>query len=181
MVIVELPRIPPTCSNPALIFTTICDWLSFYLVLLTYIVDFLCTSLFSVSLFSFSFFVIILAISGVTHSTSLFYHFCCCRLVAKLCPTLLWPEGLQFAGSSVPGISQTGILEWVVISFSKGSSWPRDQTLFSALAGGLFTTEPPGKSLSFTVLLSRKDSWCWCTYAPSWHQWKGTCLPMQET
>ena len=169
MVILELPRITPTCSNPALIFTTICDWLSFYLVLLTYIVDFLCTFLFSVSLFFF--FLCNFSCYQWSYSfyKSLFYHFCCCRLVAKLCPTLLWLDGLQFAGSSVPGISQTRILEWVVISFSRGSSWSRDQTLFSALAGGLFTTEPPGKSLSFTVLWSRKDNWCWCTYAPRWH------------
>ena len=34
-------------------------------------------------------------------------------------------------GSSVPGISQTRILEWVAISFSRGSSQPRDQTQVS--------------------------------------------------
>ena len=42
-------------------------------------------------------------------------------------------------GSSVPGISKTRILEWVAISFLRGSSQLRDQTL--ALAGGFFTTE----------------------------------------
>jgi hypothetical protein len=31
-------------------------------------------------------------------------------------------------GSSIHGISQARILEWVVISFLRGSSWPRDQT-----------------------------------------------------
>ena len=31
-------------------------------------------------------------------------------------------------GSSVPGISQARVLEWVAISFSRGSSWPRDWT-----------------------------------------------------
>ena len=34
-------------------------------------------------------------------------------------------------GSSVPGILQAGILEWVAISFSRGSSRPRDQTCIS--------------------------------------------------
>ena len=34
-------------------------------------------------------------------------------------------------GSSVRGILQARILEWVVIPFSKGSSWPRDQTCVS--------------------------------------------------
>ena len=35
-------------------------------------------------------------------------------------------------GSSVRGIPQARILVWVVISFSRGSSWPRDQTRLSA-------------------------------------------------
>ena len=48
-------------------------------------------------------------------------------------------------GSSVHGISQARILRWVAISFPKGSSWPRDQTASPILAGGFFTTEPPGK------------------------------------
>ena len=51
-------------------------------------------------------------------------------------------------GSSVHGISQARILEWVVISFSRGSSPPRDQTCVSCnscTAGRFFTTEPAGK------------------------------------
>ena len=44
-------------------------------------------------------------------------------------------------GPSVHGILPARILEWVVISFSRGSSQPR------ASAGGFFTTEPPGKCL----------------------------------
>ena len=46
-------------------------------------------------------------------------------------------------GSSVCGILQAGILEWVAISYSRGSSQPRDQTpvsMSSALTGGFFTT-----------------------------------------
>ena len=45
-------------------------------------------------------------------------------------------------GSSVHGILQTGILEWVAISFSRGSSRHRDRTQVSC---GFFTTAPPGK------------------------------------
>ena len=48
-------------------------------------------------------------------------------------------------GSSVHGISQVRTLEQVAISFSKGSSQPRDQTQVSSIAGGLFTSEPAGK------------------------------------
>ena len=42
-------------------------------------------------------------------------------------------------GSSVHGILQARILEWLAISFSRGSSWPRDQTQVSCLAGKSFT------------------------------------------
>ena len=51
----------------------------------------------------------------------------------------------RLPGSSVHGTSQARILERVAISFSKGSSWPRDQTCVSCIAGGFFITEPPGK------------------------------------
>ena len=46
-------------------------------------------------------------------------------------------------GSYVHGIFQTRILEWVAVSFSSGSSPPRDQTCISCIAGGFFTTGPP--------------------------------------
>jgi len=42
-------------------------------------------------------------------------------------------------GSSVQGILQARILEWVAILFSKGTSPARDQTLFSCSAGRFFT------------------------------------------
>ena len=46
---------------------------------------------------------------------------------------------------SVHGISQTRILRWGAIPFSKGSTRSRDQTWVSCIAGRFFTTEPPGK------------------------------------
>ena len=45
-------------------------------------------------------------------------------------------------GSSVRGIFQARILEWVAMSSSRGSSQPRDGTFISCIAGGFFTTEP---------------------------------------
>ena len=48
-------------------------------------------------------------------------------------------------GSSVHGISQARILEWVAIFFSRGYSPPRDQTHISCLASRFFSTEPSGK------------------------------------
>ena len=49
------------------------------------------------------------------------------------------PIDCSLPGSSVHGISQARILEWIAISFSRGSSWPRNQTWVSCIAGGFFT------------------------------------------
>ena len=64
-------------------------------------------------------------------------------LVAQSCPTLCNPMDYSPPGSSVHGILQARILEWVAIPFSRGSSPPRDRTqclMFSTLAGRFFTT-----------------------------------------
>ena len=53
-------------------------------------------------------------------------------------------------GSSVHGILQARILEWVAISFSRGSSPPWDRTHIFFLAGRFSTTEPPGKPLNIS-------------------------------
>ena len=59
---------------------------------------------------------------------------------AQLCPTLCDSMDYSLLGSSVQGISQAIILEWVVISFSRGSSQPRDWTQVSGIASGFFTS-----------------------------------------
>ena len=53
---------------------------------------------------------------------------------AQSCPTLWDPVDCSPPGSPVHGISQARILEWVAISFSRGSSWPRDWTCVSCLS-----------------------------------------------
>ena len=68
-----------------------------------------------------------------------------CYLVAKSCLTLWDPMDCGLPGSSVHGISQVRILKWVVMSFSRGFSQPRDQTHISCITDTFFTTEPPGK------------------------------------
>ena len=50
-------------------------------------------------------------------------------------------------GSSACGIFQARIPEWVAIPFFRGSSWSRDQTCVSHIAGRFFTTAPTGKPL----------------------------------
>ena len=59
--------------------------------------------------------------------------------VAQSCPTLCDPVDCSLPGSSIHGILQIRILEWVAISFSRGSSWPRDWTQVSSIADRCFT------------------------------------------
>ena len=59
--------------------------------------------------------------------------------VAQLCPTLCNPMDCSLSGSSIHGIFQARIPEWVAISFSRGSSWPRDWIRVSLIAGRCFT------------------------------------------
>ena len=59
--------------------------------------------------------------------------------VAQSCPTLCDPMDCSPPGSSVHGILQARILEWVAIPFSRGSSWPRNQTWVFHIEGRFFT------------------------------------------
>ena len=64
---------------------------------------------------------------------------CMHALVVRLCQTLWDSMDYNPLGSSVQGISQSRIVEWVAIPFSRGSSQPRDWTWVSCIAGGFFT------------------------------------------
>ena len=55
--------------------------------------------------------------------------------VTQSCPTLCNPVECSLPDSSIHGILQTRILEWVSIPFSRGSSRPRDQIQVSCIAG----------------------------------------------
>ena len=77
----------------------------------------------------------------------LVFHFLISKLtvtvkvnVAQSCLTLYDPMDCSLQGSSVHGIFQVRILEWVTIFFSRRSSQPRDQTQVSRVVGRLFTT-----------------------------------------
>ena len=61
-------------------------------------------------------------------------------------------------GSSVHCISQASILEWIALSFSRGSFGPRDQTRVSCLVGRFFTIEAPGKHRGILVLVQIVDA-----------------------
>ena len=84
------------------------------------------------------------------------YVFLC--LVAQWCMTLCYPMDCSSSGSSVHGVSQARILEWVAISFSRGSSRPRDQTFISCvscIAGGFFTCWATGEAPHVSVSASK--------------------------
>ena len=71
--------------------------------------------------------------------------------VAQSCPTLCDPMDYSLPNSSIHGIFQARILEWVAISFSMGSSQPRDRTLVSCTASRLFTVWATREDLWLTV------------------------------
>ena len=60
-------------------------------------------------------------------------------LVAQSYLTLCDPMDCSLPSFSVHGILQARVLEWIVIPFSRGSSWPRDWTQASCIAGRFFT------------------------------------------
>ena len=85
-------------------------------------------------------------------------------LLAKSCPTLLWPHGQW---------SPKFLCPWAfpgknAISSPRGSSWPRDWTMFPALIGRFFTTEPTGKPRDEKAerlkFLEKGGEWVWALF-----------------
>jgi len=76
------------------------------------------------------------------------------------------------SGSSVHGISQARILEWVAISFSRDLLDPSIKPASPALAGGFFTTASPGNLVEgYQILLEH------VTKYPSWaEEWRRASL-----
>ena len=63
-----------------------------------------------------------------THYIYTYMSMCMCVLVAQSCPTLCDSSDCNSPGSSVHGILQATVLEWVAMPSSRGSSWPRDRS-----------------------------------------------------
>ena len=61
------------------------------------------------------------------------------REVVQSCPALCDPMDCSLPGSSVHGVFQAIVLEWIAISFSRGSSQPRDWTRVSCISGRFVT------------------------------------------
>ena len=66
-------------------------------------------------------------------------HMILCVVVTESCPPLCDSMEYSPPGSSVHGIVQARILEWVAITFSRGSSQPRDQIHISCIEDRFFT------------------------------------------
>ena len=69
----------------------------------------------------------------------------------------LWPVDCSPPGSSDHGILQARILEWVAISFFRGSSWPRDGKGSPALKAYPLPSEPPGRPQDALLRSIQKD------------------------
>ena len=90
--------------------------------------------------------------------------------VAQSCLTLCDSMDCSLPGFSGHGILQARVLEWVAISFSRGSSWPRDPTWVSRIAGRRFThwatreaLRDPKLSWTFLVTCSKEVLGGTCT------------------
>ena len=73
--------------------------------------------------------------------------------VAQSCLTLCEPMNCSLPGSSIHGVFQTRVPEWIAISFSRGSSRPRDRTRVSHIVGRHFTVWAT-REVPFTKLIS---------------------------
>ena len=109
----------------------------------------------------------------ITNKSTVLYIACVCACVC-VCPVMsdsLRPWTVcSPPSSSVHGIFQARILEWVTISSSRGSSWPRDQTCFSYISCiGRWILHPLRNTRSqlFQHYLLKRPSFAhWITLAP---------------
>ena len=99
-------------------------------------------------------------------------------LVTQSCPTLCNPRDCSQTGFSVHGIRQVRILEWVAILFSRGSSWLRDRTGVSCIAGRLFSIWTTRETQNGRGLWQNPGETFYCSVVDQWKvkQWSGEWL-----
>ena len=105
------------------------------------------------------------------HSTRIYgcIYVCMCAKSLQSCPTLCDAMDCSPPGSSVHGIFLARILEWVGISFSRGSFQPKDSTLISCVSciADSLPTEPTGKPVyTYTccIFICTDAYVCMCVY-----------------
>ena len=82
------------------------------------------------------------------------------------CPTLCHPTDCSPPGTSVHRILQARILKWVVIPFSRGSSWPRNQTCVSYIGRWILYHWTTREAPLGLMILCHND-WCFCSHTLS--------------
>ena len=92
---------------------------------------------------------------------------CCCLVTESRPDSFCDPVDCSPPGSSVHGISQARILEWVATSFSRGSSQPRDWTRVSCIGRRRATWEAPTELVAVLFLLKYQWYKSQNTYAPT--------------
>ena len=104
----------------------------------------------------------------INRCSFLYFFMCVHAQLLQSCPTLWDPRDCSLPGSSVCGILQARIQEWVVSSSSRGSSWPRDQTQISSIAGRFIYPwatkkfgEVNGNPLQYSSLENLRDRGAW--------------------
>ena len=84
--------------------------------------------------------------------------------VAQSCPTLCDAMDCNQSGSCIHWLFQARVLEWIAISFSRGSSWPRkrNEPRSLTLQADALPSEPPGKRIKYMIrLLNQKHKLGW--------------------
>ena len=74
--------------------------------------------------------------------------------------TLCSPMDCSLSGSSVHGIFQARVLEWIAISFPRGSSRPRNRTRVSCIAGRRFTVWATREAPKTNMMIPTTTSFC---------------------
>ena len=95
---------------------------------------------------------------------------CVCVCVCALSHVQLFvtPWTSSPPDSSVHGIFQARILEWVAISSPGGTSWPRMEPVSPAVADRFFTTVPPGESQHVVHFLLLVGVWVSANNSRAW-------------
>ena len=94
--------------------------------------------------------------------------------VTQSCPTFGDPMDCSLPDFSFHGIFQARVLEWGAISLSRGSSWPRDWTQVSHIAGRCFTVWATREAqvVIKEIIIFQKN---WFSRLIFWEYWKGKC------
>ena len=94
-------------------------------------------------------------------NSGMFRKLMCVHVCAQLCPTLRPHKNCSLPGSSIHGVFEARILEWLAISFSKGFSLPRDQPhvfCISCIAGRFYHWEAQKQIRNLSVGTTQEEN-----------------------